>query len=97
MHPTSLWNCLSKRAATGGLLTHGTFVMQCVRKIEFLISGDPVPVMEQVIQSPGLAQDGRRIALFHQMAFMYQALRIARHSPKRKWQQQAWQATPDGG
>lgn len=38
---------------------------------------DPRTVMEQVMQEAGLAQDARRVALFRQMAFLRQALRIA--------------------
>jgi UDP:flavonoid glycosyltransferase YjiC (YdhE family) len=61
------------------LLTHGAFADAArAEGLEFADLGvDPRAVMEQVMQEAGLAQDARRIALFRQMAFMRQELRIA--------------------
>jgi sterol 3beta-glucosyltransferase len=78
------------------VLTHGTFA-DAVREegLEFADLGvDPRTVMEQVMQEAGLAQDARQIALFRQMAFMRQALRIAQPL-LQEGVQKAWQATQD--
>lgn len=78
------------------VLTHGTFA-EAVREegLEFADLGvNPRTVMEQVMQDAGLAQDARRIALFQQMAFMRQALRIAQPL-LQEGVQRAWQATQD--
>lgn len=78
------------------LITHEAFA-DTVREegLEFADLGvDPRTVMEQVMQEAGLAQDTRRVALFRQMAFMRQALRIAQPL-LQKGVQQAWQAIQD--
>lgn len=78
------------------LITHGAFA-EAVREegLEFADLGvDPRTVMEQVMQEAGLAQDARRVALFRQMAFMRQALRIAQPL-LQEGVQRAWQATQD--
>jgi sterol 3beta-glucosyltransferase len=77
-------------------ITHGAFA-DAVRAegLEFADLGvDPRTVMEQVMQEAGLAQDARRVALFRQMVFMRQALRIAQPL-LQEGVQRAWQATQD--
>jgi sterol 3beta-glucosyltransferase len=78
------------------LLTHGAFA-DAVREegLDFVDLGvDPRTVMEQVMQEAGLAKRSSRIALFRQMAFMRQALRIAQPL-LQEGAQRCWQSTQD--
>ena len=78
------------------LLTHGAFADAVHDEgLDFADLGvDPRTVMEQVMQEAGLAQRFSRIALFRQIAFMRQALRIAQPL-LHDGAQRCWQATQD--
>jgi sterol 3beta-glucosyltransferase len=78
------------------LLTHGTFADAARDEgLDFADLGvDPRTVMEQVMQEAGLAERSSRIALFRQIAFMRQALRIALPL-LHDGTQRCWQAAQD--
>jgi UDP:flavonoid glycosyltransferase YjiC (YdhE family) len=78
------------------LLTHGAFADAVHDEgLDFADLGvDPRTVMEQVMQEAGLAKRSSRVALFRQVAFMRQALRIAQPL-LYEGAQRCWQATQD--